>query len=616
MKEKRLLLLSFCLLVFTIFTMAQTNDSIVLWTENFTGCYSMPNKGMHSDYSGSKCSLLFSKDAGGSSPEISISRGNYLQAKVYFYGATGTFTLRFKAKNPNGVSVYLDTPDQKHTLNTKKILANNVVSYTFEIPNNINSKKIIIKGDKKTTVDIDDIVLIAPNSCSKKGEDPKLSFSETETTAILDQNFNSPLIDNPYNQEIHYRSTDNSIAEVDEYTGKVTIKNTGEVNIIAECYGGKGKEDSFISNKYALQEVSYKLIVKRQIPDDEIFYESFNKNLAIGGYDKDFRNGSGRTEDIKFDIQPQKTSAYIAPAYKCIYFDNNNSRYDILPFTSLKDLSDRISSITFKVAGDESDNDKNCMLYVSTNGKVSSQEIYLKNSQWETHSIELKGINNNSIITFSGNNYFLDDISIVAKGDVNVSIGEYGYATLYYSDRALIVPNGMSAYSMKVDNKDNYIIPSKIYSEGYIIPKGEAVVLKAKEGNYVMQITDNEVEKDPFNQLMGTDYKSMTTNGDLYYLFGANRNTKEVGFYWGNENGAPFENGAHKAYLPIQKDSYITAKSLPIVFDNILTSEIRTINKTINNNSEEVPSYTLSGSLIPTSYRGIVIRKGRKFIRR
>ncbi|MBP5413604.1 MAG: hypothetical protein J6Y47_10185, partial [Bacteroidales bacterium] len=66
--------------------------------------------------------------------------------------------------------------------------------------------------------------------------------------------------------------------------------------------------------------------------------------------------------------------------------------------------------------------------------------------------------------------------------DVNISISIAGYATLYYSDRALKVPEGVTAKTYKVVG--GKLAESKTYASGSKIPKGEAVVLKGARGEY------------------------------------------------------------------------------------------------------------------------------------
>lgn len=56
--------------------------------------------------------------------------------------------------------------------------------------------------------------------------------------------------------------------------------------------------------------------------------------------------------------------------------------------------------------------------------------------------------------------FFIDEISITSEDFI--TIGSTGYATLYYSGRAIKIPTGLTAYTMKVEN--GKIVKSRAYS--------------------------------------------------------------------------------------------------------------------------------------------------------
>ena len=142
--------------------------------------------------------------------------------------------------------------------------------------------------------------------------------------------------------------------------------------------------------------------------------------------------------------------------------------------------------------------------------------------------------------------------------DVTVSAG--GYATLYYGDYDLQVPDGMTAYVVSTEDSvdaDNEVVYLTAIEDG-IIPKGTGVVLGADAGDYELSVTTttNTIEN---NLLKGTDVATLVSDGtssDTYYyvLSYASDDTEKtgsMGFYVQKSGGTYLYNNAHKAYLPL-----------------------------------------------------------------
>ena len=73
--------------------------------------------------------------------------------------------------------------------------------------------------------------------------------------------------------------------------------------------------------------------------------------------------------------------------------------------------------------------------------------------------------------------------------------------------------------------------------KGDVLPKATAVVLEAKEGKYIFEETSKAGETDPYNALRGSDTKTTTSGGEVYYVFGKGSNG--VGFYWKKQMEKP-----------------------------------------------------------------------------
>ncbi len=191
---------------------------------------------------------------------------------------------------------------------------------------------------------------------------------------------------------------------------------------------------------------------------------------------------------------------------------------------------------------------------------------------------------------------------------ISVNIIDVPYATLYYGDKALVVPSGVQAYTIgRIDSK-NIVKKGTEYAAGETIPAGEAVVLEGKPGTYSFVI-DNESTAAPTegNLLKGSDEAAQTEGGDMYYKLTVK--DCNVGFYWGADNGAAFENGAHKAYLAV---SGAAAAANYFVFDGEATG-INAIGKVVANNGKV---YNLQGIEMNADNltKGIYVINGKKVV--
>lgn len=191
---------------------------------------------------------------------------------------------------------------------------------------------------------------------------------------------------------------------------------------------------------------------------------------------------------------------------------------------------------------------------------------------------------------------------------VVLTISAGRYATLYYSDKAFTIPQGVVARTYKIE--DNMLKLSKKYVSGDVLPKDMAVVLEADEGCYTFWMTEKQGEKDEKNVLKGTDDNCQTTGGTIYYGFSNGK--RGVGFYWRKADGGAFENGAHKAYIAYTPSSTAQAKSY-LVFDTTTGVRLMAFQES---QMEDEPTYNLAGQRVGKDYKGIVIIRGKKYLRK
>ena len=202
---------------------------------------------------------------------------------------------------------------------------------------------------------------------------------------------------------------------------------------------------------------------------------------------------------------------------------------------------------------------------------------------------------------------------LVNEKDVTVNISSVGYATLYYGDRALRVPAGVTAKTYKVTN--GKLEESKVYETGSVIPAGQAVVLKGAKGDYPFYYTEVTGESDSESMLKGSDDDKDTEGGTYYYALQAKKSdgTGGPGFYWMKEDGVAFKNGAHKAYLALENkfgsQEVGGAKSFYLFEEATGIRNVQT-----DNEAAKEQRFNLSGQRVGSGYKGIVIVNGKKIV--
>ena len=212
-------------------------------------------------------------------------------------------------------------------------------------------------------------------------------------------------------------------------------------------------------------------------------------------------------------------------------------------------------------------------------------------------------------------NLELDYIYLTRTGnlpDVEVTISKYGYSTLYYSDRNLVLPEGLLAYGVTVENNKATLNPT-----GSVIPAGTGVVLEGTPNKaYTLAATSENgaaVESD----LQGTDVTTeITEAGYKYYMLSVkNDNAKSIGFYYQVAGGTSIENKGHCAYLAIEDESGDTgssqnANSLPFF------EQTDGINSSYTVNSVDGGIYTLTGIRVESDklQKGVYVINGKKTI--
>lgn len=221
---------------------------------------------------------------------------------------------------------------------------------------------------------------------------------------------------------------------------------------------------------------------------------------------------------------------------------------------------------------------------------------------------------NNGILKNGGG--IIDMTLKVGNANEQFHITNAGFGTFYTSD-AYNMPAGVTGYTI-VNTKDNRLIAEPTYAEGTLVPAKTALVVKGAEGDYTYEPIISSQTTILGNKLHGTDTEATTQvegTNVKYYKFAYNNAGDKLGFYWANETGAAFTNGAHKAFLALDFD---TALSQMRGFSlNDLFGGITSIHSIVNAEKASQRIYDLNGRSINSLNglsKGIYIVNGKKVI--
>ena len=143
------------------------------------------------------------------------------------------------------------------------------------------------------------------------------------------------------------------------------------------------------------------------------------------------------------------------------------------------------------------------------------------------------------------------------EGSVTIATTE-GFGTLY-SDKAVVIPEGLTATTVKAA-ADGQLTMDWEYAAGNTVPAGTGLLIQGENGTtYDFITTDNAVALSTANLLSGSTTAAETTGaaGSKFYKLTYSEVAGEqvLGFFWGAADGAAFENEAGKAYLVIPDGS-------------------------------------------------------------
>lgn len=204
------------------------------------------------------------------------------------------------------------------------------------------------------------------------------------------------------------------------------------------------------------------------------------------------------------------------------------------------------------------------------------------------------------------------DDAVASTDKFTITPAQYG---TYYTEDAFVMPEGVTGYTITDKNEESLSL-NAAYPANEVVPAKTALLLKATETpatnkDFTYTIVNSDKVAPEGNLLHGSveATKTQVKGATAYYKLA--KGEEGIGFYWANENGTAFTNGANKAYLAITgKLSQMRGFS----FESMTTGINNVVANT--NNSKNAVIYDLNGRRVNTlnAAKGVYIVNGKKVI--
>lgn len=179
-----------------------------------------------------------------------------------------------------------------------------------------------------------------------------------------------------------------------------------------------------------------------------------------------------------------------------------------------------------------------------------------------------------------------------------------------YSDKPMTVPTGMQAAIVLADNNGG-IRTDYCYNAGDVIPAHTGVLLKSGKGNAFHLLIAATAEDAPEGNLLHgtlTDEMTYAEGCDRYYKLSYDFETCSViGFYWAEDNAAPFLNKAGKAFLALPSDAKVAICGVSL--NELAEGATTAIRPATDAPTAPFRAYTLDGRRVNAASQG-ELKKG------
>lgn len=217
-------------------------------------------------------------------------------------------------------------------------------------------------------------------------------------------------------------------------TIQISMVNNGEETVITE-YSPTNREKWYsvtvlMQNgnentrlKFSCNTTNHMFQIRDIVVTDlgEYYYiESFDNLNGTGGNDNTWEHISRYALNASDLVIPATFTTGVKKAAQCVNFQDKSSSFTTAPITTASENAH--VAISFRVAGDNdltSSTPLTVTYYNSNSNSISRKPTVVKNS-WQTIPYTIKTFNLNKGITFTGQNFFLDDIKVMPVFDVTI----------------------------------------------------------------------------------------------------------------------------------------------------------------------------------------------------
>ena len=513
-----------------------------------------------------------------------------------------------KFNDYNSTIQYWISDDGKTTVQMEVYQGKNLNNTTFSSVEDLQLGNIVtVYGQLKKyddTPEFDKGNYIVSIEQSTKA-DPELSYFPDSYTISLGETFTAPTLTNPHNLPVTYSSDKDYVAAVDATTGAITLGTAAGTVTITATFAG--------DDEYVPAQASYTLTVANNAT------QYFKKVTSTS------------------DLVAGKEYILVATGMsKAISEENSNgsNRKSVSVDIVNDKITIRDEAVTVFTLGGSTDawtfqaNDNKKYLAVTTNGNyleesasvgtekkqewTVTEDFNVVNNAFTNRTIGAAGNNNNSFATYTNNSdgkeYAVLFVKMPDAFDVKITAAKMG--TLYVGDGNLVVPEGVTAKTLKLDTDGTTLVASREYASGEVLPAGEAVVIYGEAGDYSFEYTTDAAKfeaVDAANLLKGSDTAVKDEEaGYSYYILGFENGV--AGFYRQKGTEAKYVNSAaHKAYLKIPNANGEVKNFY--VFGGDTTTGVTAIETSDRSNNVV---YNLAGQRVVAPTKGLYIVNGKK----
>lgn len=440
--------------------------------------------------------------------------------------------------------------------------------------------------------------------------DPELSYSPDSYTISLGETFTAPTLTNPHNLPVTYSSDKDYVAAVDATTGAITLGTTAGTVTITATFAG---DDEYVPGQasYTLTVANNAVQYFKKVTSTSDLVAGKEYILVATGMSKaiseENSNGSNRKSvsvaivNDKITIRDEAVTVFTlgGSTDAWTFQANDNKKYLAVTYdyekTNPLEESDAVGSNHYE------------------EWTVTS-DFNVVNKAFSNRTIGAAGNNNNSFATYTNNSdgkeYAVLFVKMPDAFDVKITAAKMG--TLYVGDGNLVVPEDVTAKTLKLDTDGTTLVASREYKAGDVLPAGEAVVIYGEAGDYSFEYTTDAAKFETFdaaNLLKGSDTAVKDEEaGYSYYILGFENGV--AGFYRQKGTEAKYVNSAaHKAYLKVPNTNTNGEVKSFYVFGGDTTTGVTAIETSDRSNNVV---YNLAGQRVAAPTKGLYIVNGKK----